>query len=138
MQSTKSFIVESLQEKLVSRNEYLLRKYHYGSPHIKEEDQPSSSGRPTQSPQQQFHRGIRTRQIPVSFKSPSPEEKVTHYLNRLADPSIPYGLLSSDQQPASNQKHQVKNPHQLLDMYLSASRNQEHENVRNSDDNIGT
>lgn len=123
MQSNQARTGESLQEKMVRRNIYLLRKYHQD---IKNDDQPSSSSRPTQSPASFQVRIVRTRQVPVPFKSPSSEEKVTNYLNRLVDPLLPYGPMHVPQHPALNQQEQ----HQLQLQITTASRSQQIENDR--------
>lgn len=131
---------ESLQEKLVRRNAYLLRKYHQGPPIIKEDDEQPSSSRRTESPasstpqqvEEQNRCFVRPRQVPVPFKSPSLEEKVTNYLNRLVDPSIPYGRLPDHQQhPALNQQQKELIRQQLqLQKFL--------QQVENLDDNMET
>lgn len=129
MQSIQSSTGESLQEKMVRRNAYLLRKYHNGSPPISEDDQPTSS-RPS-VPQQDQRRCERLRQVPLPFRSPTSEEKVSNYLSRLVDPPMKYGRFPNHQQPAAINQQEEHIRH-------VSSRNQQIENDRNSDDNMET
>lgn len=125
----QSFNKESLQEKLVRRKAYLSQKYH-GAPDSSNDERPQPAPpAPQQVDQIIRYDFVRPRQA-IPLRSPTREERVNEYLNRLENLRIPNRQLPNQQQnpvqvPVSQEEERIR---QELDMELqrfsSTSRNQ--------------